>query len=112
MELALGVGLRAGVLLASAVTLAGGIWLLVTGQTRHLDLKVFNPDGGRQAFVQLLHHGPRTPETLIALGILLLIATPIFRVAAMVVGFLVERDYLYVAISAVVLSVLTLSLFL
>ena len=40
------------------------------------------------------------------LGILLLVATPICRVIFAVIGFCMERDRLYVAISLVVLAVL------
>lgn len=44
------------------------------------------------------------------LGVLLLVLTPIARVAFTLVIFLVRRDWLYVAIAAVVLVVLSLGL--
>jgi len=44
------------------------------------------------------------------LGLLLLIATPIARVAFSVVAFLVERDRVYVLITIIVLALLVLSL--
>jgi uncharacterized membrane protein len=44
------------------------------------------------------------------LGVLLLIATPIARVVFAVVSFAMERDWLYVAISAVVLAILAFGL--
>jgi uncharacterized membrane protein len=47
---------------------------------------------------------------LIQLGLLLLIATPIVRVALSIVGFTIERDYLYVGFTAVVLVILLYSL--
>jgi uncharacterized membrane protein len=47
---------------------------------------------------------------LIQLGLLLLIATPIFRVALSIVGFAIERDHLYVGFTAVVLVILLYSL--
>lgn len=47
---------------------------------------------------------------IIQLGLLLLIATPIARVALALAGFYLERDRRYVAISAVVLIILVLSL--
>ena len=43
-------------------------------------------------------------------GLLLLIATPVARVAMAVVGFALERDRLYVVVSLIVLTVLLLSL--
>ncbi len=50
------------------------------------------------------------PRSVIQLGLLLLIATPIARVAFSVVAFAVQRDRVYVGLSAVVLAVLLWSL--
>ncbi|MDA8243889.1 MAG: DUF1634 domain-containing protein, partial [Elusimicrobia bacterium] len=47
---------------------------------------------------------------LIQLGLLMLIATPIARVVFSVFGFLRERDWLYVAVTLVVLAILLYSL--
>lgn len=49
------------------------------------------------------------PQAFIALGLLLLIATPVLRVAASVVAFAIERDRLYVVITLVVLAILITS---
>ncbi len=49
------------------------------------------------------------PYALIALGLLLLILTPVIRVAASIVIFLLEHDYAYVLITAVVLLILVVS---
>lgn len=46
------------------------------------------------------------PYSIIALGLLLLILTPVIRVATSVLAFLYERDYLYVGITLFVLLVL------
>jgi uncharacterized membrane protein len=53
-------------------------------------------------------HGDTT--SIIQLGLLLLIATPIARVILAAVGFLFERDRLYFCISLIVLAVLLYSL--
>jgi uncharacterized membrane protein len=47
---------------------------------------------------------------IIQLGLLLLIATPIARVALSVVAFAIQRDRLYVVATLVVLAVLMYSL--
>jgi uncharacterized membrane protein len=47
---------------------------------------------------------------LIQLGLLLLIATPVARVAVAIVGFALERDRLYTVISLIVLLILLASL--
>ena len=47
---------------------------------------------------------------IIGLGLLVLIATPVARVAFAAAGFARERDWLYTAISALVLLILVFSL--
>jgi uncharacterized membrane protein len=46
---------------------------------------------------------------IIQLGLLLLIFTPVARVAFSVIAFLLERDYMYVVFTLIVLTVLLLS---
>jgi uncharacterized membrane protein len=48
---------------------------------------------------------------LIQLGLLILIATPIARVAFSVVAFLYQRDWTYVVVTLIVLALLVYSLF-
>ena len=48
-------------------------------------------------------------EAIIVAGLLLLIATPVMRVAVSIVAFLVERDWRFAAITAFVLAMLILS---
>jgi uncharacterized membrane protein len=48
---------------------------------------------------------------IIQLGLLLLIATPVARVALSIVGFAAERDRMYVGFAAIVLVILLYSLF-
>ena len=49
-------------------------------------------------------------QAIIQLGIILLIATPIIRVAFSAVGFIIEKDYLYTAISIIVLLIIFASM--
>ena len=51
-------------------------------------------------------------QSIVVVGLLVLIATPIFRVAVTVVLFAIERDRIYVLITAAVLFVLLLSFWL
>jgi uncharacterized membrane protein len=48
-------------------------------------------------------------QAVVMLGVLLLIATPVARVAVSIVVFLIERDRLYAAITTMVLLLLLLS---
>jgi uncharacterized membrane protein len=47
---------------------------------------------------------------IITLGLILLLATPVARVAVSVIAFALSRDRLYVAITLVVLCILIFSL--
>ena len=49
-------------------------------------------------------------DAIIQLGLLMLIATPIARVALAAIGFTLEHDYLYLGVSIIVLLILTFSL--
>jgi uncharacterized membrane protein YfcA/uncharacterized membrane protein len=51
------------------------------------------------------------PQAIIALGLLVLIATPVVRVAASIVSFALERDRKYVIITSIVLAILLFSIF-
>ena len=51
------------------------------------------------------------PLAISQLGLLVLLATPVTRVAASLVGFALERDRLYAAITLAVLLVLLVSIF-
>ena len=51
------------------------------------------------------------PAAIAQLGLLTLLATPVSRVAASVVGFALERDRLYAAITLAVLAILLTSIF-
>lgn len=51
------------------------------------------------------------PVAIAQLGLLVLLATPVIRVATSVVAFATERDRLYTAVTLGVLSILLFSLF-
>ncbi len=104
--------LRAGVLLAAAVVLLGGVLYLAEAGRQPFDHKVFR---GEPAELETL--GGILADSLaldgrgvIQLGLLLLIATPVARVAFSAAAFLLERDWLYVAVTLFVLGVLVFSL--
>lgn len=108
----IGILLRTGVLISAAVVLLGGILFLVRHGSTVPQYHVFH--GQPRELRSLtgiiggaLHgHAP----AVIQLGLLLLIATPVARVVFSVVEFALERDYLYVVISGIVLGVLLYSL--
>jgi uncharacterized membrane protein len=104
--------LRAGVLLAASVVVFGGIVYLVRHHSEPANYQTFRIEGPDvRTLPGILHSAAQfRGEGLIQLGLLLLIATPIARVALAAAGFYLERDYLYVVISLIVLGVLLYSL--
>ena len=104
--------LRAGVLLSASIVACGGVVFLVRHGFETPSYHVFR---GEPVPLRSVHgivaEGLRlSGRGLIQLGLLLLIATPIARVVFSVAGFVRQRDWLYVAITLVVLALLGYSL--
>jgi uncharacterized membrane protein len=104
--------LRFGVLLSAAVVTVGGVLYLVQHYADRVDYRAFTAGGPAiQTLPGIFHSAARfNSEGLIQLGLLLLIATPVARVAIAVIGFAMERDRLYTVVSLIVLAILAASL--
>jgi uncharacterized membrane protein len=107
MEVILGNLLRAGVLLSAAVVLSGACIYLSHHAHEPADYRIFRGEPSEfrtiPGVIQSVING--RGRGLIQLGLLLLIATPIARVA-----FAIERDRMYVAFTLIVLAILLYSL--
>jgi uncharacterized membrane protein len=108
--------LRYGVILSSAVLVCGLVLFLVArppGTPSTLQgLVVVNfgrPTLDPQALLSGIAEGDAV--SVLQLGTLVLIATPLARVAISIVLFLRERDMLYVGITALVLAMLLVAIF-
>lgn len=113
IEIIIGQLLRAGVLLAAGVVLIGAVVYLRHHGHELPDYSGFHsePVGLRTLsgiFTGAFHGSGRA---LVQLGLVLLIATPVARVAFSVFAFAAERDWMYVVITLVVLAILLYSLF-
>lgn len=104
--------LRSGVSLAAAVVLAGAaVYLFRYGMTSP-DYRVFRGEPSDLRSIRgivsdaVTFHG----RGIIQFGLLLLVATPVTRVAFSVVMFVLEKDRLYTAITVLVLCLLIYSL--
>lgn len=112
LELIIGKLLRTGVLVAAAVVLAGAAVYLLQHHGERVSFHAFVTEpadlrtlsGITQSAARLQGEG------LIQFGLLLLIATPVARVALAVVGFYLEHDRLYAVVSLIVLLILAYSL--
>ena len=112
LEQWIGALLRSGVFLAAAVVLIGGVMFLAQHGSDHPDYHSFHAETNafRSVTGVVKDAAAHDSRGIIQLGLLLLIFTPIARVIFSAVGFAVERDYLYVALTLVVLGVLLYSL--
>jgi uncharacterized membrane protein len=112
LETIIGNLLRVGVLLAAVVVFAGGALYLVGHHSDRLDFHQFSAgDPATHSFRGILESMTHlNSQALIQFGLLLLIATPVARVALAVVGFALEKDRLYAVISLIVLVILAFSL--
>jgi uncharacterized membrane protein len=112
MEVAISRMLRAGVSVAAVVVFIGGLLYVLQAHGVVPDYVHFHgitSPADRIPPLLVAHH--LDSGNIIRLGILLLIATPIMRVAYCVYGFAAQKDKIYVVVSSIVLSVLLYSFF-
>lgn len=111
LEAAMGRMLQIGVTVAAVVVLVGGALYLsqFTGPIPEYKRFHGSPPAYESVHGILLGVCHFDSGSVIALGILLLIATPACRVLFGVVGFSILRDRFYVAVSVIVLIVLVSS---
>ena len=101
-----------GMVIATVVVIAGAVIYLGRHASEQPEYHIFHgvpPDlRGLRAIVDVA--ADWRGRGLIQLGLLILLATPVARVAFSVIAFLLQRDRLYVAITLVVLAVLLYSM--
>jgi uncharacterized membrane protein len=104
--------LRTGVLLSAGLVFLGGIIFLMRHPMPVTNYRVFQgePQELRTISGILREAAKLHGRGLIQLGLLSLIATPVARVLFSVFAFLYEKDWTYVAVTIVVLALLTYSL--
>jgi uncharacterized membrane protein len=104
--------LRAGVLLSGSIVLGGGLYFLARHGSEHVNFRLFQAQPAIDRVVHQIVLGAvhLRARSIIQFGILLLIATPIVRVAVSLVDFAIEKDWTYVWITAFVFAVLMFSL--
>jgi uncharacterized membrane protein len=112
MEIIIGALLRTGVLLAASVVLIGGVLYLVRHGHETIPYTTFHGEPEALKSIPTVVEGivSNHARAIIQFGLLLLIATPIARVLFAAVAFALEKDYMYVVITLIVLAVLLYSL--
>ncbi len=111
IEVIVGNLLRAGVLLAASIVSVGAVIYLVRHGHAPVDYRIFR---GEPADLRGIRGIVRDCLALrgrgiIQFGLLILIATPVARVAFSIFGFAKERDSMYVVFTSIVLIILLYS---
>lgn len=112
MDLVLSIVLRLGLTLAIAAIVYGGFLYFANNGTIGIDERVYKgiPESfnGLEQLISSSWNGDGS--SWIRLGLILLVATPLVRVAFCAVIFLIEKDLFYVGASSLILALLLYSL--
>lgn len=100
--------LQIGVLVSAVVTAIGGTMLLARQSAQAPSYDSFRGEPPMLSTLGGIIQGAAAldPRAIIQLGLLLLIVTPVLRVAFTLVAFLLQHDRKYVVITAIVLTLL------
>jgi len=105
--------LRYGVWISLSVAFIGGIVYLIHHGNEIEDYSVFK-ENDRNIFevISTVYHGAiqGNGAYLIFVGIILLFLTPVFRVLLSLFSFILEKDYLYVVITLIVILIIITSI--
>jgi uncharacterized membrane protein len=112
IENILGNLLRAGVVFSAVIVLCGGLVYLVRHGCAPADYRVFRGEPSELRSVPGVVRDALDlrGRSIIQLGLLFLIATPVARVIFSIWGFAAERDRMYVIFTVIVLAILIFSL--
>lgn len=112
VEQTIGNLLRFGLVVATVVVVAGAVIYLGRFGTAHLQYRIFRGEPADLRGIDGIVHDALelSGRGLIQLGLLLLLATPVARVAFSIAAFALQRDGLYVAVTLVVMGVLLYSI--
>lgn len=108
VDLIIGRLLQAGVLLAAAVVLVGAVLVLARHGGEVADYRTFVVGVEGLRSLRGIVHGAFTLDarSVVQFGLVLLILTPVARVALTLVAFILERDRTYIVVTVIVLAVL------
>jgi uncharacterized membrane protein len=113
MDRIISVILRSGVLLACAVVIIGGVFYVIHHQGPLPDYRAFHSEPANLRGLRGIAKGLAVAlgRNWIQFGLVVLVATPLARVAFSVFAFFKERDWTYVVLTLIVLGVLVGSFF-
>lgn len=104
--------LRIGVTVATIVSAIGGVLYFAQNGTQPTNHGVFKGEPAELRHVGSIVRGAFSlhAPAILQLGLLLLIATPVARVAMSLIAFILQRDRVYIVVTSIVLALLIYSL--
>jgi uncharacterized membrane protein len=113
VEQTIGRLLRDGLIIAACIVVVGAVIYLFRHGAQQPDYRLFRgePADLRTISGMLRASADWRGRDLIQLGLLVLLATPVARVAFSVVAFALQRDRFYVVVTLIVLGILLFSIF-
>jgi uncharacterized membrane protein len=113
MRTIIGSLLRIGVLSSAFLVISGGILFFIQHPGETFNYKIFKAEPARLEHFNTIFSEAidLRSRAVIQLGLILLIATPVARVIFSLFGFFLEKDWVYVTITLIVLLILFYSLF-
>ena len=108
IEKVVSIVLRTGVVISGLIVLCGGICFLMRHGSEPAQYHTFQAQGRSGYDLLNIFRGAfqGAGRSIIQVGVLCLVATPILRVIVSLVGFAFERDRTYVLITFLVLAIL------
>lgn len=112
LEKAMGNLLRYGVLLSAFIVVIGGAVYLYRHGIEEPSFRSFSGEPKQFTNLEMIFRsaGKGSGRAIIQIGVLVLIATPIARIIFSIIGFIKEKDVLYIGITLFVLGVIIASL--
>jgi uncharacterized membrane protein len=112
MDNQMGSLLRAGVILACSIMLAGGVVYIFRHGGERESYAVFHGEPATLESIRGIWHEVRAGSArgIIQLSVLTMIATPVMRVAFAVYGFTRQKQWIFTGISLTVLALLAFGL--
>ena len=104
--------LRYGVLISALVVMTGGIVYVFQHGFDIANYRKFVSEPKRLRDFSLILDGVihGRGRSIIQFGVFVLIATPIARIVFSIIGYLLEKDYLYLVLTMIVLMIILLNL--
>jgi uncharacterized membrane protein len=112
IEKTMGNLLRYGVLISAIIVLTGAVFYLLQHGFETPQYQKFSGEPKRITEVKEIWKTAISGRgrSIIQLGILVLIATPIARIIFSIIGYILEKDYLYIILTGTVLIIILYNL--